>query len=289
MAYSAKLTYKKQINGLESPSGSFTMQTPLNFTTAQKRFVRLIKASISSSIPNVYIQPATSSSPAINNGLFRISIDGGATYTFIQLPTGIYSFQFIEAALNTACAQINLWADPTSPGFHVRYNEATQLSYILIDSTKLTGYTAGVGPYLSLDLDASYVWDLLGYNTVARLLVTDLAHPTLTFYSDQIAKMNWIGDTITVYVDGLGNFSYENGVFASDICTIDLSTTGGQVPNAYVYEPRYSDDLPLVQCPETIMRLGIRFVGDRLDYNGQPREVFLMDGAVQLICELRRT
>ena len=159
MQTSVTLSYSKSFTTLSSLDGIVRLQQPIHFIdyrrTEKPRHMnlRLIQVSFTSRIANVYSLPDGS----FNNGLIRVSRDGGTSWTIIQLPNGVYTMPYIQAAINESVS--TWWTTPSEPGFVLRYNLATEYVYVSLDSTKL----AAPGQ-LGIDFSQSRVADLLGYS-----------------------------------------------------------------------------------------------------------------------------
>lgn len=264
------ISYQASFNAISSPNGSISMQTPLVTDIRSKKQVRLIRASISSSLPNIY--------SAYGNNTCKVSRDGGANWSTIVLPTGIYTVNSIQQAINDA---VSAWyTAPGDPALLIAYNAVTELVYITIDSTKLVA----PGTQMCIDLSPSLIYMVLGYNIPAnQVIIIDG-----TFGADSAAQIDWFGNNISVQITGLGSLSYRQGVPSGEICQIPLSTT--TVTNEYIY-PLGGIPSPFLSttCGNRLESLSFVFTGSRFDLSGstkQYRPVFVMDGEASVIIQI---
>lgn len=262
------MSYTAQLNTIGSPNGTVTFSAPLRCEGTRRRSLRLVKTSFSSQIANVYNYGNT------NNGLIRASHDGGVTWTGIQLPNGVYIIKYIESGINTALA--DWWADPTQPGFKLRYNTASQYVYIEIDSSKLAQDKAG---QLGIDFSASSVWDLLGFDASACTFTEDGIFGAVNY-----AKLNWFGDSVSLIVKGFGTLSLRNGINSFEIASIPLSAS--QVGNEYIFPSGlYTPVIPIPGSPDVIQSFSVEFLGSRVSANGSQIPILILEGNVEVVLE----
>lgn len=269
------LSYQNTYDSLTKASATVTLATSLSFADNQQLYIRLIKASISSNIPNIY----TVSSQNLNNGLLAVSRDADEatpTWTNIQLPNGVYSVQYINAAINSAIS--DWWADASDHGIYLSYNYATQLVYIELDSTKLAS-----GSQLGIDFSLSDISTLLGFtDETTQQIITD-GLSTATSY----AKLDFIGNTISVQLNGFGPLSIKNGIPSNELCTIPLATS--TVTNEYLY-PSNGIITPLIPLQNRILNLStytIQFKGSRQDSDDKYYDIYITEGSINVEFELR--
>ena len=268
------LSYHNNYTSLSRMDGTVVLDQPINFidyrhTEKPRRMqVRLTQVAFTSRIPNVYSLPDGS----FNNGKLRVSNNGGSTWTTIQLTNGVYTIPYIQAAINSVIN--NWWTDINDPGLTVKYNLATELVYITLDSTKL----ASPGQ-VAIDLSQSQISDLLGYSTT-KTFTTDGVK-----VADKPAMLNWCGDSISVLLHGFGTLSILNGKLSEEFCSVPLTVS--QVGNEYVYpSASISPDSIDVDPMATLTQFSVEFVGSRLDPTGRPYPVYVTDGSVKLIFKL---
>ena len=268
---SVLLSYDKTISTLSSPDGTVTLNPPVRFNTnTQKLWIRLNITTMSSRIPNVY------NYGGINNGLLKVSRDNAATWTSIQLPEGVYTMPMIEAAVNTTLEALNWWADASDPGILIRYNLATEMSYISIDSSKL----AAGGTQLCIDLRVS------DFNLLLGFVETCYFDTDGVYGADKQAQMNWFGDSVQIELDGFGALTRHNGVRSNIIADIPLSTTN--VTNEYVYPFAgiISPMILLTEIPRELASYTLKFYGSREDTAGIRRSLLILEGRVAVTLEL---
>jgi hypothetical protein len=264
---SIQLSYTKTVSttdGISSLDGDVKLVTPLNMNPNTSKSIRLIKFTISSNIPNVYNVSGS------NNGLVRVTRDGGTSWTSIQLDPGIYTTSLIAAAIN---ATIESWyTDSSDPALNIAYNTATQKVYTTLDSTKL----AVGGTQIGIDFadSSSLMGTLLGYTTTTSF-VTDGDKE-----ADSYAQLNWISDSINVELGGFGSLSIINGQQSNTFFTMNLATE--TVTNQYEY-PSNGIVSPwiIIQNMSQLQTYSVKIRGS----NG--RTVYLLEGRVELVFELR--
>lgn len=264
------LSYSKTITSLESPNGTVVLAQPLKFSMKQKQAIRLIKCSFSSQIPNLYTLGT------FNNALISVSRDGGVNYTDIQLPNGIYTCAYIEAALNTA---IQAWYTTASDwGIQIRYNLATNIVYCALDSTKLKA--PGTQLAIHFGASSSLIYEALGF-TITKEYKTDGVHS-----ADVYAKLDWFGNSVGIALCGFGPLSIANGTVSEEIARVPLSTSS--VANEYIY-PSSGITSPIIQLNRPLTELRsfeVKLYGSRVDTNGVNYPLYITEGNIELSFEL---
>jgi len=261
------ISYSKSLTSVGSPSGTVNFDTPVRTDGRRIRKLRLIKTSFSSLITNVF------NHNGVNNGLVAVTCDGGTSWTEIQLPNGVYTVSLINAAINTTIA--GWWADAGKPGFTLRYNLASQLAYVNIDSTKLAA-PGQLG--INFAPVGSRMWELLGYNQDDAVFVTDDLHGAQNY-----AKMNWFGDSVSLVIRGLGSLSLKNGSKSEELCSIPLSASS--VNNEYIYpQGIYTPVIYLPGAPDALSTITFEFLGSRSD-GGQQIPILILEGNVEVVIE----
>lgn len=268
-ANSVIVTYRNILTAIGSPNGVVQLQTPIIFNPQDIKRIKLLRASISSAIPNIY------TIGTFNNGLLSATRDGGATWTNIQLPNGVYTVPMIQAAITSAL--LAWYTSPTSPAILLQYNLATSLVYITLDSTKL----AAPGQ-IGIDLSVSSFHTLLGYQLIQQFTIDG------TYGADQNAQLDWFGNNISVVVDGLGAMSYLNTALSQELCQIPLAVT--TVTNEYQF-PHDGILSPYINCglSDKLRQIAFSFVGSRSDVVGGTtvyRPIVITEGQVQVIVEV---
>ena len=255
-----------------SPDGEVKLDVPILFQRTQRQSLRLIKASFSSQIANVY------QLGAFNNGLLRVTNDGGASWTAIQLPNGVYTTKYIQGAITyTVAAWYTNMADPA---IKIQYNLATQIVYVTLDSTKL------VAPgQVGIDFSQSRISELLGFNNPANQTFTaDGLHD-----ADSYAKLDWSGNSVSVMLEGFGPLAIRNGASSHEFASVPLSASHSV--NEYVYPIAgiIPPIIPIVNTVTEVKSFRVAFKGSRLDSANQQMPIFILEGNVELQFELRWT
>lgn len=149
MSQNAIVEYRKTIDSLDYLDGSINYDNNLNLPPNKALFIRVIKAQLSRQLPNIY------QLGNFDNTRIAVTRDGGATWWTVVLPPGIYTIEYLEAAINEAVAQAphNWWTLPSDPGFNFTYNLATTKTSIRMDSSKLAGFTDPPPPTTQLGID----------------------------------------------------------------------------------------------------------------------------------------
>lgn len=264
------LSYSKTITSIASPNGTVSLSLPLRFAQNQKQAIRLIKCSFSSQIPNLYTLGT------FNNALISVSRDGGVNYTDIQLPNGIYTCAYIEAAVNSA---IEAWYSvPSTWGISIRYNLATNIVYCSLDSTTLKA--GGTQLAIHFGASGSLIYEALGFTTTKEFK-TDGVHS-----ADSYARLDWFGNSVGVSLTGFGPLSIANGVLSEEIARVPLSTSS--VANEYIY-PSSGITSPIIQLNRPLTELnsfGVKLYGSRIDSTtNQPYPIYMLEGNIELSFE----
>lgn len=264
---STTLVYSASLDGLSLMDGVVALNDGIIFGRDRsgqpsRVSMRLIKVTFTSEIPNIFSAPATAKAPAFSNNVIYVSNDGGTNWTDITLGNGVYTMPYIQEAINTAVS--NWWKSSSDPGIVLRYNLATHLTYVKLDSSKLA-----VAGQLAIDFSRSRIWEVLGYEAV-KTFTTDGSH-----VADAYAHLNWFGDSIALEVTGFGPLTRRNGVLSETVCTIPLTTA--TVGNEYIYPNPGGTLQPIELRPiERLTRFEVHFLGrDRMP-------VYVMQGDVEV-------
>jgi hypothetical protein len=265
------LSYNKSLSTFGSPNGTVTLDYPLRWTnkgnTIQK--IRLIKATISDRMPNIYSQGTT-----FNNGLVRVTNDGGLTWTPIQLQNGVYTIPLIQEAINQTIGP-TYYTSMSDPGILIQYNLSTNIVYIIIDSSKLA-----VGTQIGIDFSQSLIYQLLGFVTT-KTFITDGTHSASNY-----AQLDWFGNSVSVVLTGFGPISIKNGALSNELVSIPLSASN--VNNEYIYPTAgiISPIIPLSRPISELRNFDVTFLGSRVDSNGVQYPIYILDGMVEIVLEL---
>ena len=246
------------------PNGSVDFYPIIPLNRNKKYKMRMLKAAISVNIPNVYNFNGT------NNGLLRVSNDGGVTWTNIQLENGIYSVAYINDAIVSTLVETLGWCTKDNPCFSLEANLATQKLYISIDSTQLISGTA-----FAIDFSVSDIYTLLGCVTTK----TFTSDTSITTFSD-FPKIDYWGNSINIYIDGIGSISNYNGKQSSLLYILN-AIKYNENQNEYVSGLDGSICSPfLIDVSGSLSRISFRFTGT----TGQP--IYLLNGDTTVQLEL---
>ena len=266
------LTATKQISSITTPDTTVELSMPLTFSNNSRQYVRLIKASISARLPNIYSLGTT-----FNNGLIRISNDGGVNWQSVQLPNGVYTVSMIEAALNSVAAGLGWWISDSDPGIFIRFNLSTHFVYFTLNSTKMAAGQLGI------DLSQSRIDEVLGFNAVGNQ--TFIVDGVAT--ADSPAEIDWFGNNLSLRLIGFSHLSIKDGQRSEEIASIPI--TSAMAGNEIVY-PINGINCPMIPLQSTIKQLnsyGIQVKGSRIDtITGAPRDVYILDGVIDISFEL---
>lgn len=268
------VTYSAQVSSLSTINGTLTLNSPIIFNKKDHLYVRLLKASVTTRLPNIY----QTTSPLFNNGLIAISRDGGTSWVQIQLDAGIYEVEHIAEALNAYGTANSWWTDSNDPGISIEYNLATHIVYVELDSTKL----AAGGTQLGIDFSLSQIDDVLGFQDAAnQTFTTDGSH-----VADSAAQIDWFGNNISILISGLGALSLRNGNRSEEICSIPLSSSEGS--NEYLYPTNGMEMpiIPILQNIEYLRTISFTFLGSRVNASGLQRNIYANDGNVEVQIQL---
>jgi len=262
------LSYSKSLKTIGSPDGTVNLGTnnhPIKLTGTNNK-IRLIDFTIDSQIPNVYNYGGT------NNGLLRVSVDDGATWTIIQLDNGVYSVTEISNAINAAIS--SSYTLSTDPGIIIRANTVVKKVYMIIDSSKLA-----VASQIRIDFgySTSRITELLGFVSTTMFIADG------TYTASDFPQIDWIGNSISVELElGTIKFGVTNSDATNEICRVNLATA--TVTNTYTY-PNIQQPAITIP-PETIYNYGVKVYGTKLNTDLSKRPVYLLNGEVYLRFEI---
>ena len=281
------LTYSTSANGLSAVDGTVNLSSPITVQGNGRFLVQLVKFVCSIRIPNIFNY--SDGTGTFNNGLVRVTKDGGASWTDIQLPDGLYSsIAMINAAINTALN--TWWADAALPGFKIAYNLATNLVYIIIDSTKLLAPGQLGIDFNGAHLSGSEFNHVLGYTATGNMtFITDGV-----FGADTNAQLNWFGDSILVWLHAFGPLTWFNGQSMDLLAKVPLSSSFGTNSTEYVFPVGLiSPEIETTGAIPFLSKYTLEFSGSR-DVttgqahipsshisNGKYQRLLLMDGELE--------
>lgn len=150
-------------NTLGSRGVNVLYPTSIKLDPNRDSFMQVDQILITTNILNVYTDLG------FDNTVIRITTNGGTSWDILTLLPGSYSVSYIESAIRDRSIALGYWTSPLAVGFTLKYNLATKLCYVNIDSTLLVGGQFGI------DFGSSDMWQLLGFGT-PKSFVTDGLH-----------------------------------------------------------------------------------------------------------------
>lgn len=252
-------TYTNSVTTVSNIDGTLKFTQPLKFRNGSRRTIKVVEASITSNIPNIVPE----------NASFAISNDDGVTWSDYSMDTGIYTVKLINLAIQDAIEQETWNTDDSDPVFFLRYNTATTKAYIVIDDTKLTSGNFKI----DFNFNGSMLYDVLGFTA-------STTYGTGTTTAPNYAKVNYQGENVCVFLEGVGNISYLNGNNSNEICRIPMNLIS-QSGNLYRYpsEGVVSPEITVL-CSNEIYQIGIKFKTE----NDEQIKVF--DGKVTVVLQI---
>jgi hypothetical protein len=265
------LSFSRSVTGLGRCDGNVQIAPAINIPVNRSdRSIRVLSASVSSNIPNVF------TTNDFSNARCNVSRDDGASWKTVVLPNGIYSVAQLSAAINSACAEDAWWTDASDAGFTIGVNLVTDYLWMRVDSTKLA-----VAGQLRIDFAESSMNELTGFMVPHAFIVDGL------YSANAAAQMDWFGNRVSVLVSGFGAISYKNNDESYEICTIPLSSSATVNEYLFPLEGTVSPHIRATGISNTVRSYGVSFIGSRLNADGSPRQLYIFDGDVSLYLELR--
>ena len=269
MISSRVFRYETQINSLGRADGTVTLERPIYSTYGGVFRIRVMQIEMSSYIPNVFTEGT------FTNAVIDVSDDGGATWSHVALGNIVTTITHIAAAINSACAA--WWTDVNDPGFIMGTNSDTDITYLIMDSTKC----AVPGAQLAINFapviagNTSLAYELLGFVTVKQFIADG------TYAGSHYPNMDWFGNSVKVILDGCGTLGTGNEKDDQELCSVPLSTAN--VLNEYVY-PSSGIVVPWISCDVhgAWDKYSIRFVGSRANADGTERAILWTQGHVSV-------
>ena len=252
---SRQITFSNRLTEIGSVDDTIRFSQSVQFSSSKTtKRIKLIDASLSTLIPNVY------NYGDVNNGLIKVSQDGGANWSSIQLSNGIYAISDIKNAINDSVSM--WWKDTSDPGFGLFVNSVVQKAYITIDSSKLALETQ-----FAIDFSQSLIYELLGFID-AQTFDTDG-----TFEASDLAKLDWFGNIVSVQIQGFGYLSVVNNDSSYEIGSFNLDSSAG---NLYIMDCSSKPWLN-ISPPNEISSYSIKLVGSR-----DNKQVILLEGEAKI-------
>jgi hypothetical protein len=198
-------------------NNTVTLEVPVKLNPNRPHWIRLIKTTISKTIPNVYANPTT----GFDNTTINISNNGGTTWSTIVLQPGIYQVNAIQLAIQQWLID-NAWVAAADPqAIFLAINTALLINYIRLDSTKLI-----LGTQIAIDFGVSDMGTTLGFTSPSSF-TTDA-----TYGANANPLLDSQGSVIDVRTSLATGLKSINGVATDVIASVPL--TGGTL-NEYIY------------------------------------------------------
>lgn len=267
------LSYTKTTTTVDNLDGEATLYPVLRCNPNKGLAVRLLSGSFSSYIVNVF------NYGGVNTGLFKMSNDQGSTWTTVQLTDGVYTVNGICLAIQKKMAELDWDNDIADPTFYIRYNSFTFQTYCEIDSTKLKGYDPLThGFQIDFKPTGSSMDILTGFVTPS------LVDSDGTTTADQVAQMDWFGNSVSVEVDINGSpLSIVNGSSSYELIKVPLSVN--TVNNEYTFPiAGYISPWISISSADSIKKFTVKLKGSR---SGRQLLV-LPDGQINLSLAIKQ-
>jgi hypothetical protein len=252
-----QFTYYKNLSSLATIDDTVRFPQSIKFRGINTRkTIRLVSGYCSTEIPNIY------NYGSYNNGLVKVTNDGGSTYSSIQLDNGIYTTYDIQQAINYSVSSWHTDVD-NDPAFQLLSNDAVGKCYIIIDSTKLA-----LGTQFGVDFSESYIYETLGFVSTKEFL-TDGTHE-----ADSLAQLDTFGNLMSIKLNGFGELSIVNYDTSTEIGVIDLTNTNNG--NLYRIDSSSTSEIDIYPSKE-IQQYSMSFTGSR-----ENRQIVISQGEVKL-------
>lgn len=207
MSNDIHLTYDGEVRGLGSIDGFARLDTNARIPSNAPDHMtgKVMSATVRSksssshkhvhtlmeSLPNVFDYVGQDGARACTSKC-AVSIDGGATWCTITLPTGHMTMRDIGSKISKQCA--TWWTDARDPGFSIQEDPKTKRARLCIDNSKCKIMHGSSS--LAINFGVSQMGELLGFRKPCKFIATrSRAQPCLYLASDD-AQMNWFGDSI---------------------------------------------------------------------------------------------
>ena len=227
--------------------GTVTMAQPVRFDDKSKKAYQIQNVTLSGEIPNIF------SYGTFNNTLLRISNDGGANWTIVQFANGIYQINMIQDNITNAFLQAGWITDATKTPLIVSYNPATQLIYVILDSSQLIGVGAQVG----VDFGFSSMYVMLGFDSAA----SGLFDSDGTFGAQLPPQIDVQGTFINVAISLIQYARNVNGVFSNVVAKVPI--VSGTTTNEIVFPSGSTGNIntPFIEAsiPAYVMSYSVSF------------------------------
>lgn len=256
------ITHFKKINDLGVLDSETILDQTLQMNPNKLKAIQVCQLHFSSNIPNIFNVGTT------NTGLVRCSKDGGTNWDVIQLDTGIYTIPLVQAAILNKISPY--WTDALDVGFSLRYNTATYVCYIDIDSSKMPS-----GQFcIDFNYSDSKIGELLGFVTTS-LFNTDGIHEASNY-----AKLDWFGNSVVVELDLGVSLQLVNGKSSKEICRVPL--TADVVSNEYTYPDKFIAPWFILPTLHSLNKFKVSLKSD-----DATKQLVVMEGSITLLFQIK--
>lgn len=218
---------KRVTDDIDSVDGSLDMNT-MRFN-ARSGTAKIAGVTISGRVPNVFTFKRGAEVVVCTSTCSVCCACDGTQ--LISLPTAYMTAEEIGEYISHKYD--HFWINPRDPGIVIKLDRATGHTLITLDSTKVKENRIGC---ISIDFGVSQLGELLGFIGDKSLVKVD-PHTNTTFTSPAPARINWLGDTFDIIINGLciSNVTYNQGCPANlfGVVTIMGSKSSDSVVRAY--------------------------------------------------------
>lgn len=189
--FATVIQYHKEITDADLATGSEVFDLGGTIERGENEYVRgrnfqVSLIQMSNYIPNIYANPET----GFNSKEFKFYTTSLGVWTTDYLPTGIYSVENIQDAINARLNDAGVVANILDPPLRIIFNDTVGGVAIYIDNTKLTLGDSN----LRIEINADLNW-MLGFNRI-NFIYDSLTTPANSIY---ILKMNSQGSIGKIY------------------------------------------------------------------------------------------
>ena len=209
---------------------NITLTTPLQLDSRVRKGYRIVSFALSAVIPNVYTYQGT------NTQTFRLSKDGGTSWTDCSLKVGRYSIRNIQDSINNIANQLSYYTSTSDPAFILSYNPATKFVYCSIDSTKMVG-----GVQFGIDFSVSNLCEMLGFQAQKTFITDNL------FTADDIPQIDWQGTSVNINTSFISKSMNVNGKWVNTLVNIPITNESANVEIYYPSASTFSYS-PLIEA-----------------------------------------
>jgi hypothetical protein len=228
--------------------------------------IRIFSSTISSLIPNAFVWNG------IDTLHFRLTGDGGITWTVINLIEGFYTVADLNLAITDALVGIGLLSSLTinDPPIYLGLNPVDGLCYIVLDTTKAVPGTVQIG----ISFDLYDTWQLVGFSAIKTFVADGIVS------SDVIPFIDFQGSNIGIITSFTGA-GFVNGTRSSLLAAFPIPF----INKGEIRYPSYDTSLlsPYVFCdvPRSFTGFKINFINLRTG-----TDIMFLGGDVKLQIEI---